>query len=165
MATLKNYLPSFFIRKCVGLILFFSAQCCDIDKGIACACLFTGARLRKNHSECSSCLRIDNAIKDSLIFLDKEIYDILNFDSKDLASHSTTMGGKTSRKVCKAKLNDNKSKTSRDFTSSHVIFDYLEECSIVSLESEQGRNEFHNLDVDYYFRYKLLIDELEIHDI
>ena len=49
---------------------------------------------------------------------------MLNFYSKDLASQSTTMGGKTTLKVCKTELDDNESETSRDFNSSHVIFYY-----------------------------------------
>ena len=75
------------------------------------------------------------------------------------------MGNKNSRKVCKNELNNSKSETSREFTSSHIIFDYLEECWIVSLECEKGSHECHHLDVDYYFRCQLLEDEPEFHDI
>ena len=94
-------------------------------------------------SEFMSCLRTHNEIKDIYSILDQEIDLILHFDSKDL--------DKTSDKVFKTESDNEESETSLDFSSSRIIFKYLEECSIISLESVQGSHECHDLDVDYYF--------------
>ena len=107
-------------------------------------------------SKFSSYLRTDNTIKDSSVVLDREWDQILHFDSKDF--------DKTSSRVFETESDDEESETSLDFTSSRIIFDYLEECSIASLESVKVSYEYHSLDVDYHFRYKLLEDKPKIYD-
>ena len=43
-----------------------------------------------------------------------------------------------------------KSKSSRDFTSGHTIFDYLDECSVASLEYEQDNHDSCDSDIDHH---------------
>ena len=95
------------------------------------------------------------------MILDKEIDEVLNFDSKDLSSQSATISGKTSRQVWKTESNSNESEPSRDFTSSDDIFDYLDEGSIDSLEYEQDNHESYDSDIYHHFSNQLLEEETE----
>ena len=106
--------------------------------------------------EFSFCLRIDNTIKDASAILVRKKDQILHFYSKDRSQISA--------KVFKTELSNNSCNTTIVFSSSRINFDFSEECSIISLESEKNSHECRDLDANHYFRHQLLEDQPQIYD-
>ena len=104
----------------------------------------------------SSFFRIDSAIKDTCMILDKKINGILHLGSKTLT-----------KAFFLNESNNRKPKPIFDMTSRHVNFkpfinEYLEEDPIYSFEFKQDDHDSCDSDIDIHLIHQLLEDESDI---